>query len=42
MATKDDFDMRQSTEMWDGFLRLSKWVIVICVVTLVFMATFLT
>lgn len=42
MASKDEFDMRQSTEMWGGFLRLSKWVIVICVVTLILMAMFLT
>ncbi|HSE79017.1 MAG TPA: aa3-type cytochrome c oxidase subunit IV [Alphaproteobacteria bacterium] len=42
MASKDDFNMRQSTEMWDAFLRLAKWVIIVCVVTLAFMAMFLT
>jgi hypothetical protein len=42
MASKDDFNMQQSTEMWDAFLRLAKWVIIVCVVTLAFMAMFLT
>jgi hypothetical protein len=42
MASEDDFNMRQATEMWDAFLRLSKWVIIVCIVTLAFMAMFLT
>ena len=31
-----------STAMWDAFLRLSKWVIIVCIVILVIMAMFLT
>jgi hypothetical protein len=37
-----DYDMRQSVEMWANFRRLAMWVMGFCVVTLVFMAIFLT
>jgi len=38
----DKFDMHQNLEAWDGFLKLSKWVMIGCIVVLALMAMFLT
>jgi hypothetical protein len=39
---RDNYDMTQSVETWHTFLRLSKWLIILSVITLVGMALFLT
>ena len=40
--SRDKFDMHQSTETWDNFLRLAKWIIILLVILLAWMALFLT
>jgi hypothetical protein len=40
--SRDKFDMHQSEETWGSFLRLAKWIMIMVVILLVFMAIFLT
>jgi|GEM_PF-3361538 Bacterial aa3 type cytochrome c oxidase subunit IV. len=39
---RDKFDMTQSLEAWNMFMRITKWMIALSVITLVLMAIFLT
>ncbi|HEX6978163.1 MAG TPA: aa3-type cytochrome c oxidase subunit IV [Alphaproteobacteria bacterium] len=39
---RDKFDMTQSVQTWNLFVRLTKWAIALSVITLVLMAIFLT
>jgi Ni,Fe-hydrogenase I cytochrome b subunit len=40
--SRDKFDMHQSLETWSNFLRLTKWVVILTVLLLIWMAIFLT
>ncbi|HEX9466172.1 MAG TPA: aa3-type cytochrome c oxidase subunit IV [Alphaproteobacteria bacterium] len=41
-TTASRFDMRQAEETWKNFNRLAKWMMIITLIVLVFMAAFLT
>ena len=40
--SRDKFDMHQNVETWDNFLRLAKWIVILVVILLAWMAMFLT
>lgn len=39
---RDKFDMSAPTDTWATFQKLAKWVVILCVILLIFMAMFLT